>query len=51
MLKDGKVDFIPDRYRDYCSGRERLYLTLNTAWAKGIYRIRVGTVVKAARVI
>lgn len=35
LAKDGKVDFIPDRYRDYCSGRERLYLTLNTAWAKG----------------
>lgn len=38
-LVDGKVDFIlaayPYGYRDYCSVGERLYLTLNTAWAKG----------------
>lgn len=40
LVKDGKVDFIPgdypDRYRDYCSGRERLYLTLKQHGQKRI---------------
>lgn len=48
LIKNGKADFIQqdcqDRYRDYCSGGERLDSALNTAWVNGTLqpRIRVG---------
>lgn len=39
LIQNGKADFIQwdcqDRYRDYCSGGERLDSALNTAWVNG----------------